>query len=155
MKYIKLAHYPKNITPLEVQSKDNAGIDLVSAELEVTLQPGQSHIFKTGLKVHIGSSPLHDNSSMFGLYGMIVPRSGMGFKHFVRLANTVGIIDANYQGEIMVKLRNESDDSTLTINNGDRMCQMIFVPYVIPTFEEVESFDESDRGENGFGSSGK
>lgn len=86
---------------------------------------------------------------------MAAPRSGMGFKHFVRLANTIGIIDANYQGEIMIKLRNEGEN-IVTIERGDRFCQLIFQLYVKGvTFEEVDRFEtESERGATGFGNSG-
>ena len=163
MNIIYLEHYKENtelgldaIAPLEVTDPDSAGIDLRAAIAnDVVIAPGQSVIIPTGVKIHIGSHPLHRNFTDMGIYGLIAPRSGMGFKYFVRLANTVGIIDANYQGEIMVKIRNEGDE-LIQIGRGDRFCQLIFQTYVKNVkFTEVEAFDEdTTRGDNGFGSSG-
>jgi len=86
---------------------------------------------------------------------MIVPRSGLGFKHYTRLANTAGVIDSEYKGEIMVKIRNEGD-SDLTIKRGERMCQMIFTPYLKQVnLQPVNEFDGEDTRGAGFGSSGR
>ncbi|QIW90415.1 UNVERIFIED_ORG: hypothetical protein GCAPEGMB_00068 [Vibrio phage V07] len=190
MKIIYLPHYKENkelglkaIEPIGVKDPDDAGIDLRAAiEESIELQPGDSVVIPSGVKIHIGSHPIHTNHvelSMFkrilrtlwnrnveefperqmideiGVYGAIAPRSGLGFKHFLRLANTIGIIDANYQGEIMIKIRNEGDD-VLHIERGDRICQLIFHTYVKNVqFEEVDDFDEeTDRGARGFGGSG-
>ncbi len=163
MKIIYLPHYKENkelgleaIEPLAVKDPDDAGIDLRAAITEtLRLGPGQTKVIPTGVKIHIGSHPIHKLYTDLGVYGMVAPRSGMGFKYFVRLANTVGIIDANYQGEIMVKLRNEGEESVV-IERGDRFCQLIFQTYVKGvTFDEVEDFEEeTDRSARGFGGSG-
>ncbi|AJT61082.1 dUTPase [Vibrio phage ValKK3] len=192
MKIIYLPHYKENkelglkaIEPIGVKDPDDAGIDLRAAiEESIELQPGDSVVIPSGVKIHIGSHSIHQNnvnlSNTFeafrrimryfahknsfgfphyadeiGVYGAIAPRSGLGFKHFLRLANTIGIIDANYQGEIMIKIRNEGDD-VLHIERGDRICQLIFHTYVKNVqFEEVDTFDKkTDRGARGFGGSG-
>ncbi len=160
VEYKALSHFAgdKDVV-IDFGNKNDAGFDMInSAPDDVVLQPGEDFVFPTGLCVHIGSAQRHDPSDEedingFGLFGMVVPRSGLGFKHYTRLANTCGIIDASYQKEIMVKIRNESDHE-ITIKRGERMCQMIFVPYFAPTFKSVEHFSEtSDRG--GFGSTGR
>ncbi len=163
MQLIYLPHYKENkelgldaIEPLKVTDPDNAGIDLRAAiDSRVELAPGESAVIPTGVKIDITSHSLHNHFTDVGVYGMAAPRSGMGFKHFVRLANTIGIIDANYQGEIMIKLRNEGEN-IVTIERGDRFCQLIFQLYVKGvSFEEVEEFEtESERGATGFGNSG-
>lgn len=163
MKIIYLPHYKENaelgldaIEPIGVKDPDDAGIDLRAAiEESIELQPGDSVVIPSGVKIHIGSHPIHRQYTDLGVYGAIAPRSGLGFKHFLRLANTIGIIDANYQGEIMIKIRNEGDD-VLRIERGDRICQLIFHTYVKNVqFEEVDDFDEeTDRGARGFGGSG-
>ena len=155
MEIITLPHYEG--LELPVSSKDNAGVDLRAAfEGEpVTLEPGEDVVIPSGLKVHIGSAKLHSHFIEIGLYGAIMPRSGLGFKHYVRLANTTGVIDAGYLGEIMIKIRNEGHDK-LTITRGDRICQMVFQLYMKdPTFKVVPEFTATtDRGESGFGDSG-
>ena len=166
MELIKLPHYGD--LPLPVQEQDNAGVDLRAARIpmddhpdgeinSIVLQPGDEVLVHSGLKIHIGSTYAHGHLvHNIGIYGLIVPRSGLGFKHYVRLANTAGVIDANYQGEIMIKIRNESTNKPLEIERGDRLCQMIFQPYLTNVkFDLVDEFSrDSSRGENGFGSSG-
>jgi len=139
----------------EKQSEEAAGIDLVST-VEAVLGRGESVTIPTGLKVHIGSDVAHIYGGPYGLFGMILPRSGLGFNHFVRLANTAGVIDADYQGEIMVKIRNEGT-SPLEIKRGDRVCQMIFMPYLkkVNLNLVVDFEEETARGEGGFGSTGQ
>lgn len=153
-------------------SDQAAGIDLRAAiSYPITLQPGEDIVIPSGLKIHIGSKDIdyanvHDDvggrtetyayfGDMFNVYGMVVPRSGLGCKHYVRLANTAGIIDADYQGEIFIKIRNEGT-IPLTVSRGDRICQMVFNVCLKPfKFEEVEDFEVmTKRGEMGFGSSG-
>lgn len=163
MKIIYLEHYKENrelgldaIPELSVKDIDDAGIDLRAAITEpVVLAPGDDIVINSGVKMHIGSHPIHNYSPYAGIYGAIVPRSGLGFKHYVRLANTMGIIDSNYLGEILIKIRNEGQDN-LTINRGDRICQLIFHVYVKGvTFDVVDEFDiETERGEGGIGHSG-
>lgn len=160
MELIYLPHY-EGIEPIEVKDADDAGIDLRAAIDEtVTLQAGEDVIIPTGVCIHIGSHVAHntqmaDGWSM-GVYGAIAPRSGLGFKHYLRLANTLGIIDAGYQGEIMVKVRNESESTPLTISRGDRICQLIFQTYLKGVaFKKVDVFtNDAERGAGGFGSTG-
>jgi len=161
MEYITLPHYCSEIEgvadTIDFGRMEDAGMDLrSSAPTDITLAPGEDYVFPTGLKIHIGGDV--NTFSVIGLsmFGMIVPRSGLGFKHYTRLANTAGIIDSGYQNEIMVKIRNEGDHD-LTIARGERMCQMIFVPYFnCIEFEKVTEFlHDSERGEGGFGSSGR
>lgn len=159
MEYITLPHYcsdVEGVTPfIDFGNPDDAGMDLrSSAPTDITLQSGEDYIFPTGLQIHIGSTTTNMPIGM-GIVGMIVPRSGLGFKHYTRLANTAGIIDSGYQKEIMVKIRNESDHE-ITISRGERMCQMMFMPYFNAIkFDKVQMFTgDSERGA-GFGSSGR
>ena len=98
-----------------------------------------------GLAIHIGDA---------GLAAMILPRSGLGHKHGVVLGNLVGLIDSDYQGQLMVSVWNRGKDS-FTIQPMERIAQMVIVPVVQPTFRVVDDFDASSRGEGGFGSTGK
>lgn len=127
----------------------SAGLDLRACMTEeVHLAPGQTVMIKSGIKMDMrGQKKL--------LMGMIVPRSGLGVKHGIVLSNLTGIIDADYQGEIGISVWNRSN-VTYVIQPQERVCQMIFVEVVQPKFEEVEEFDSvSERGEGGFGSTGK
>lgn len=114
----------------------------------VHLAPGHTAMIKSGIKIDMrGEKKL--------LMGMIVPRSGLGVKHGIVLSNLTGIIDADYQGEIGISVWNRSN-MTYVINPQERVCQMIFVEVVQPKFVEVDEFDDkSERGEGGFGSTGK
>lgn len=149
------------IPELQVFDEDDAGVDMRAAiEDTITLQPGESVVIPSGVKMFIGSHPAHrliksDDGWDTGVYGCILPRSGLGFKHFVRLANTAGVIDAGFQDEIMIKVRNEGDD-VLTIERGDRICQIIFHIYIKGIqFNVVDEFsNETNRGTSGFGDSG-
>ncbi|AUR85787.1 dUTPase [Vibrio phage 1.081.O._10N.286.52.C2] len=164
MKLIYLPHYKENkhnelqdfIPPLKNMDIDDAGIDMRAAIIgDIKLAPGEDAVIPSGVKIHIGSDETHNAFVQMGLYGCILPRSGLGFKHYLRLANTAGVIDANYQGEIMIKIRNEGDD-TLHIARGDRICQIIFQYYRKGVqFNVVDKFDdETARGAKGFGASG-
>ena len=163
MDIIYLEHYKGNeklgieaIPPIGVVDSDDAGIDLRAAiSHTINLDPGESVVIPSGIKLHIGSHTLHNIYSDIGIYGAIVPRSGLGFKHFLRLANTIGIIDAGFQNEIMIKIRNEGDER-LSINRGDRICQMVFHFYVKNVeFNEVDNFGtDTTRSLSGIGSSG-
>lgn len=115
---------------------------------DLHLAPGQTAMIKSGLKVDMrGEKKL--------LMGMIVPRSGLGVKHGIVLSNLTGIIDADYQGEIGISVWNRSN-MTYVIKPQERVCQMIFVEVVQPKFVEVDEFETvSERGEGGFGSTGK
>ena len=124
----------------------SAGLDLRACLDEaITLAPGDTVLVPTGLAIHIGDA---------GLAAMILPRSGLGHKHGVVLGNLVGLIDSDYQGQLMVSVWNRGKDSFI-IQPMERIAQMVIVPVVQPTFRVVEDFDASSRGEGGFGSTGK
>lgn len=109
------------------------------------VEPGETHLIPTGLAIHIEDP---------GLAAILLPRSGLGHKHGIVLGNLVGLIDSDYQGQVFVSVWNRSDHS-FTIEPGDRIAQMVFVPVVQAEFEVVDEFDTSDRGAGGFGHSGK
>lgn len=123
----------------------SAGLDLRAMLGEsTTLEPGQTLLIPTGLSIYIGDPTLA---------ALILPRSGLGHKHGIVLGNLVGLIDSDYQGELMVSCWNRGRD-TFTIAVGERIAQLILVPVVQAHFELVEQFDESQRGGGGFGHSG-
>lgn len=123
----------------------SAGMDLRACiDEKITLKPGQTELIPTGIAIHIA-----DNS----LAATILPRSGLGHKHGIVLGNLVGLIDSDYQGQLFVSVWNRGD-TTFEIETGDRIAQLVFVPVVQVEFEQVEEFDDSDRGEGGFGSTG-
>ena len=124
----------------------SAGMDLraiLDAPLEI--QPGETHLLPTGLAIHIGDPTLA---------AVLLPRSGLGHKHGIVLGNLVGLIDSDYQGQLMVSCWNRGD-TTFVIKPGERIAQMVIVPVVRPEFEIVDEFDVSERGAGGFGSTGK
>jgi len=122
-----------------------AGLDLRAClDMPLIIHPGETHLVPTGIAVHL-SDP--------GLAAMILPRSGLGHKHGIVLGNLVGLIDSDYQGEIFVSLWNRGKNS-FTLNPLERLAQLVVVPVVQVKFNEVKSFDESHRGEGGFGSTG-
>lgn len=123
----------------------SAGVDLracVAAPL--VLQPGETQLVPTGLAIHIADP---------GYAGLILPRSGLGHKHGLVLGNGVGLIDADYQGPLMVSLWNRGA-LPQTVQPGDRIAQLVFMPVVRARFRHVESFAESARGTGGFGHTG-
>jgi dUTP pyrophosphatase len=124
----------------------SAGIDMracLDEPLEV--RPGDTHLLPTGIAIHIGDP---------ALAAVLLPRSGLGHKHGIVLGNLVGLIDADYQGQVFVSCWNRSGQS-FTIQPGERIAQMVFIPIVRAHFEVVESFQESTRGAGGFGHSGR
>jgi dUTP pyrophosphatase len=116
---------------------------LLAAPLE--LKPGQTELIPTGLAIHMQDQ---------NVAAVILPRSGLGHKHGIVLGNLVGLIDSDYQGQIMVSCWNRGQ-SAFTIQPGERIAQLVFVPVLQATFEIVDSFEESARGAGGFGSSGR
>ncbi len=133
--------------PLPDYSTDGAaGIDLSACiETSVTIEANQTKIIPSGLAIHI-----HDPQ----LAAVLLPRSGLGIKHGVILANSVGLIDSDYQGEIKIGVWNRSEQA-FTINTGDRICQLVFVPVVMGKLTWVNEFSQdSDRGEQGLGHTG-
>lgn len=124
----------------------SAGLDLRACVAEaIVLEPGQTHLIPTGLAIHLGDP---------GLAAMILPRSGLGHKHGIVLGNLVGLIDSDYQGPLMVSCWNRGSEP-FTIQPLERIAQLIIVPVVQAQFRLVDSFDTSERGEGGFGSTGR
>ncbi len=124
----------------------SAGMDLRACLDEtLVLEPGQTELLPTGLAIHIADS---------GLAAMLLPRSGLGHKHGIVLGNLVGLIDSDYQGQLFVSCWNRGHRA-FTIEPGERIAQMIFVPVVRAGFEVVEEFVDSDRGAGGFGHTGR
>ena len=124
----------------------SAGLDLRACiDAPLTIAAGSTHLIPTGLAIHLGDP---------GYAAMILPRSGLGHKHGVVLGNLVGLIDADYQGPLMISCWNRSDAS-FTITPGERIAQLVILPIVRAAFEVVEDFSPSERGAGGFGSSGR
>jgi len=130
----------------EYATKGSAGLDLRAClDESVTLNPGDTVLLKTGLSVYI-----EDPS----LAGIILPRSGLGHKHGIVLGNLVGLIDSDYQGELMVSCWNRGN-TAFTVEPGERIAQFVLVPVVQAEFEVVKEFQETERGSGGFGHSGR
>ena len=130
----------------EYATEGSAGIDLrACVDQALTLHPGETQLVSTGIAIHMRDPQLA---------AVLLPRSGLGHKHGIVLGNLVGLIDSDYQGEVMVSCWNRGRDS-FTIEPGDRLAQMVFLPVVRAFFEVVESFQTSERGEGGFGHSGR
>ena len=124
----------------------SAGMDLRACLDEtLILEPGQTELLPTGMAIHIADP---------GLAAMLLPRSGLGHKHGIVLGNLIGLIDSDYQGQLFVSCWNRGH-SAFTIEPGERIAQMIFVPVVRAGFEVVEEFVDSDRGAGGFGHTGR
>lgn len=124
----------------------SAGLDLRACiDDAIVLAPGETTLVPTGLAVHIADS---------GLAAMVLPRSGLGHKHGIVLGNLVGLIDSDYQGPLMVSVWNRGQHA-FTIEPGERLAQMVFVPIVQVEFNVVDAFTASSRGEGGFGHSGR
>ena len=133
--------------PLPTYATDgSAGLDLrAMVEAPLTLNPGDTELLPTGLSIHIGDA---------GYAGMILPRSGLGHKHGIVLGNLVGLIDSDYQGQLMVSCWNRGN-SAFTIEPGERIAQLVIVPVMQVALTQVDEFDDSVRGEGGFGHSGR
>lgn len=129
----------------EYATEGSAGLDLRAClKQPLVLEPGQTELIPTGLSIHIADP---------SLAAMILPRSGLGHKHGIVLGNLVGLIDSDYQGELMVSCWNRGD-TVFTVNVGERIAQLVLVPVVQADFDVVDEFDASVRGEGGFGSTG-
>lgn len=123
-----------------------AGLDLrAMLEAPLTLVPGQTELIPTGLSIHIADP---------GYAGLILPRSGLGHKHGIVLGNLVGLIDADYQGPLMVSCWNRGQQD-FRLEVGERLAQLVIVPVVQVELEQVDAFTASARGEGGFGHSGR
>lgn len=128
------------------QTAGSAGLDLrAMLDEPLTLQPGETKLIKTGLAIHLADS---------NYAALILPRSGLGHKHGIVLGNLVGLIDSDYQGELMISTWNRSQ-TPFTIEPMERIAQLVIVPVVQMQMNIVQDFETSDRGTGGFGSTGK
>lgn len=124
----------------------SAGLDLRAClDAPLTLTPGQTELLPTGLAIHVADP---------SYAALILPRSGLGHKHGIVLGNLVGLIDSDYQGQLMVSCWNRGA-SAFTIEPFERIAQLVLVPVVQAQFEVVDAFDTSERGAGGFGSTGR
>lgn len=135
---------PQAVTP-SYGTNFAAGADLYALlEAPVTIAPGETFLVHTGIAMEIPE----------GFAGLIYARSGLATKKGLAPANKVGVVDADYRGEIMVALHNHSQNEAV-IENGERIAQLVIAPFLTAEFIETESLDETERGEGGFGSTGK
>jgi dUTP pyrophosphatase len=143
---VKLLDPRLHESPPEYATAGSAGLDLrACVEAPVKLNPGETVLIPTGIAVHLNDPRMA---------AMILPRSGLGHKHGIVLGNLVGLIDSDYQGEIMVSTWNRGKEP-FVINPLDRIAQLVVVPVLQVKFNIVDQFAASDRGEGGFGSTGK
>ena len=127
-------------------TEGSAGLDLRALLTRpLVLQPGETQLIPTGLSIYIADR---------NLAAVLLPRSGLGHKHGIVLGNLVGLIDSDYQGPLMVSMWNRGE-APFTIDIGDRIAQLVFVPVVQAEFNLVQEFEQTQRGEGGFGHSGK
>ena len=127
-------------------SEGSAGLDLRACiDDPVVINPGKTELIPTGISIFIKDP---------GYAGLILPRSGLGRKHGIVLGNLVGLIDSDYQGELFISTWNRGT-SSFTINSLDRIAQLVIVPVSQATFNLVSDYSKSDRGDGGFGSTGK
>lgn len=127
-------------------TEGSAGMDLracIDAPMEIL--PGETQLIPTGISIYMGDP---------SMAAVILPRSGLGHKHGIVLGNLVGLIDSDYQGPLMVSCWNRGSEPFM-LHIGERLAQLVFVPVLQPTFEVVEEFESTERGEGGFGSSGR
>jgi dUTP pyrophosphatase len=130
----------------EYATQGSAGMDLRAClDQPLTIEPGQTQLVGTGIAMYIGDP---------NYAATILPRSGLGHKHGLVLGNLVGLIDSDYQGELKVSCWNRSDKA-YTIEPGDRIAQLVILPVVQAQMTVVDEFHETDRGEGGFGHSGR
>lgn len=127
------------------QTKEAAGLDLFNNTTEnVVIEPKKSQVIDTGFFVEIPE----------GYVGLVFARSSLGFKFDCTLANSVGVIDSDYRGEVKVKITNHSDKPKI-IEPSERISQLVIVPYLLAEYTQVSELGETERGSNGFGSTGK
>ena len=126
-------------------TEGSAGLDLRACIKEpLTLEPNETKLINTGIAIHIKDP---------SVAATILPRSGLGHKNGIVLGNLVGLIDSDYQGELKISAWNRSDTS-FVVQPGDRIAQLVFVPIIQAHFEVVEDFNETQRGQGGFGHTG-
>ena len=146
IKFKKLDNFVNANIPLpEYKTDGSAGMDVRACIKEkIVVKQGSTVMIPLGFAMHIEDK---------NIAAIIIPRSGLGSKNGIVLGNLVGLIDSDYQGELMVPLWNRSNKD-FEIKPGDRIAQMVFIPLVLAEFEIVNSFEQSERGIKGFGSSG-
>lgn len=133
-----------NIIP-KYATEGSAGIDLQALLDEpLIIRPWKTHLISTGLMIHIGDA---------NVTAVIIPRSGLGHKHGIILGNSIGLIDSDYQGEIKISCWNRTREA-YTIEPGQKIAQLVFLPVIQVEFDVVEKFTPTHRGNNGFGSTG-
>lgn len=129
----------------EYATSGSAGMDLRACiDNALTLKPGETQLIPTGIALHIADP---------GLAAVILPRSGLGHKHGIVLGNLVGLIDSDYQGQLFISCWNRGQTG-FVIEAGERIAQLVFVPVIQATLQQVDDFDQSQRGAGGFGHSG-
>lgn len=142
---VKIKFLKENITLPEYATNGSAAIDLRCAdETQITIKPRGTASISTGIAISLPGADVA---------ALIFARSGLASKFGISLSNSVGVIDSDYRGEIKVSLINNSD-TEFTVNPGDRIAQMMFVPIFAASFQVCDSLDETDRGTGGFGSTG-
>lgn len=157
MEKIKVKRIHPDIQLPEYATAGSAGLDLRACIDEpLTIKPGEAHLVPTGLAIHIGDP---------SYAAMLMPRSGLGHKHGIVLGNLVGLLDSDYQGQLMVSIWNRTHQAYTpngaplrngyTIQPMDKIAQLVIVPVVQVEFEVVDDFEETTRGNGGFGSSGR
>ena len=130
----------------EYATEGSAGVDLRAClDAPLTIAPGETHLIPTGLAIHIADP---------GIAAVVLPRSGLGHRHGIVLGNLVGLIDSDYQGQVYVSCWNRGREA-YSIQPGERIAQLVFLPVLRVDFEVVGDFEPSRRGEGGFGSSGR
>ena len=139
---VKFKKMHPDATIPQYSNPGDAGMDLTSIEDRV-ISPGEHILVKTGLRMELPP----------GYEAQIRPRSGLALKHGITVLNTPGTIDSGYRGDIGIILMNHGEEA-YTVNSGDRIAQMVIAKYEAPEIEEVESLEDSVRGEGGFGSTG-
>ena len=155
----------KDTTPIKYATRGSAALDLVCTA-DIDMHPGEVELIPTGLALWISSKQDHRDQWLgdLSITGLILPRSGLGHKGLI-LGNTIGLIDADYQGELKVSAWNRNlpsrdgwisnDDRVITLKAGDRFAQLMFLPVIKPSFNTVEEFSyATERGEGNFGSTG-
>lgn len=142
---VRIKFLKDNITLPEYATGGSAAVDLKCADdAPVVIKPGERVSVSTGIAISLPDA---------GVVALVCARSGLASKSGISLSNSVGVIDSDYRGEIKVSLINNSD-TEFTVNTGDRIAQMMFVPVYTAKFEVCDSLDETDRGAGGFGSTG-
>lgn len=142
---VKIKYLQKNVPVPEYATQGSAGMDLAAAlSGPVTIPAGGRALIPTGIAIQIPE----------GYGGFIFPRSGLAFKKGISMCNSVGVIDSDYTGEIKVAVHNISEES-YTINPGDRIAQLVFLPVARAQWEETDELDQTERGAGGFGSTGR